>query len=149
MKHLIFWAAWFFMTSVALALAQVAPTDTGGHVWIGPIASSQIFTLLPGAAISSIGTAPSIVASSCGTGSPAVTTGSTDVRGSFTEGTLGAGCQLTLANPYPSVPFVVASSKGGTAFAVAVSAAISGTTVTITFVNASLTGAQVTYQCFW
>ena len=53
------------------------------------------------AAIPTIGT--------CGTGSPTVTAGSTDVAGSFTTGTTATACTLTFKIAYATAPFCVAT----------------------------------------
>lgn len=94
-----------------------------------------------------VGAAPTIVASSCGTGSPVVATGSNVIRGTVTEGTLSSGCQLTFPGTFPSAPSCVVG--GLTAFTIGGSAAIAAGVVTLTVVNASLSGSSFSYVCFW
>jgi hypothetical protein len=79
--------------------------------------------------------------SSCGTGSPSVSTGSTDRDGTITEGTTATGCVLTFANTYTVSPFCTATAT--TAIAVGVTT----TATTMTLVNASATGDVITYHC--
>ena len=89
--------------------------------------------------IASTGTAP--VGSACGT-TPTVASGSTDTRGSVTEGTTATGCVITFAAAYASAPFCVVSSPNG--------APLTGyttSTAALTITNASATGDDFTWEC--
>lgn len=87
-------------------------------------------------------TAPTV--GSCGGGSPAVASGSTDTAGELTEGTTATGCTLTFANSgYTTAPKCVVSAQ--TQF-VAFAYTISTTAITIT--NTSASGAKVNWICF-
>lgn len=118
-----------FKTSIWAAKAAVSSgaaikyltVDGGGH-WSNPG-----------------GSAP--VPSSCGT-SPAVTSGSTDVAGEFTEGSVATGCTLTFAQAFSNAPFCTVTSQGGLVF----SYTVSTTAITITNVGA-LSSTKLNYTC--
>lgn len=87
-----------------------------------------------------LGTAPTV--SSCGTGSPTVASGSTDVAGRLTEGTSAAGCTLTFANAFATAPFCTVTSQTQlAAFAFTVS------TSAITITNTSTSGDVIAWVC--
>jgi hypothetical protein len=79
--------------------------------------------------------------SACGTGSPAFSSGSTDLAGTVTEGGLATGCVITFNATYTNPPFCTATA--GTATAVGVTT----TATTMSFVNASATGDVITWRC--
>ncbi len=83
--------------------------------------------------------------SSCGTGSPAVATGSTDVAGKITEGTTATGCTLTFKNSYTNVPFCTCT--GETSGVAAVLVGCHATATTLVLENASATADTYTYVC--
>lgn len=82
---------------------------------------------------------------SCGTGSPTMAAGSTDMMGSFTEGTAATGCTMTFAATYTTAPFCVCSAE--TAGGAAVLVGCHTTATTLVAVNASAGGDVVTYNC--
>jgi hypothetical protein len=83
--------------------------------------------------------------SACGTGTPAVSTGSTDMAGTITEGTTATGCTLTFKSTYTVAPFCActAETSGGAAILVG----CNSTATTLVFVNASATADKMTYIC--
>lgn len=96
-----------------------------------------------GAHVETTGTATTAL-TSCGTGSPSIATGSTDVGGQFTEGTTAAGCTMTFKGTYTNSPFCVCTAKG----AAATACDASGSTATsLVVTNASATGTVITYWC--
>jgi hypothetical protein len=83
---------------------------------------------------------------SCGTGSPAAATGSTDTSGKITEGTTATGCTAAFGATYTNSPFCICTANAGGA---AVACDASGSTATsLVIVNASATGDVITYHCF-
>lgn len=90
---------------------------------------------------------PSPSVANCGAGAT-ILTGSTDQRGVITEGTLATGCQIILAGTYSTLPFSCVVTAF-TAVNMGAQPTISGSTVTLTIVNASLSGTQASYICLW
>jgi hypothetical protein len=88
--------------------------------------------------IGSLGTIP--VLTEAGTGS-SITTGSTDMAGEITEGTLATGAVITFANAYTNVPFAIVVSEAGLLF----SYTVSTTAITITNIGA-LSSTKLSYQ---
>ncbi len=84
---------------------------------------------------------PIPVASACGT-SPTVVTGSTDTRGSVTEGTTATGCTVTFSAAYGTAPFCVVSSPNGAPFT-----SYTASTTALTIVNVSASGDDFTWVC--
>jgi hypothetical protein len=81
--------------------------------------------------------------SSCGTGSPAVTAGSTDVAGAVTVGTSATACTISFKQSYASAPFCVLSDI--TVRADLTSYTISTSALTLTMTSNS--GDVVDYIC--
>lgn len=85
--------------------------------------------------------APSV--GGCGSGA-AIGSGSTDVQGSVTEGTLATGCVVTFAGAFSQQPSCVVSSRAGLVFSYL--PAVDGTTLTITNVGA-LSSTAIDWHC--
>lgn len=107
-------------------------------------AFTSILKLQEQAHVLTTGTALTVSNLSCnGTGTPAVTTSSTDVAGVITENTLATQCTLTFAATYTNAPFCQCSPTSGTPFLVG----CTSTATTLVFNNASATGDVITYTC--
>lgn len=87
----------------------------------------------------STGSIPAVT--SCGT-SAAITTGSSDNAGEFTEGTLASGCVVTFATAYASTPFCTVTEQSG----LAASYTTSNSAITITNIGA-LSSTKLNYAC--
>lgn len=100
-----------------------------------------------GAHEASIGTGLSATnLSSCGTGTPAISSGSTDVSGTITEGTTASGCTLAFGVTWTSTPNCVCSAETSAGAAVLVGCKAPNAT-TLVIVNAAATGNVVGYRC--
>ncbi len=80
--------------------------------------------------------------SSCGS-SPAIATGSSDMAGEITEGSVATGCTITFAKAFASAPFCTVTEQAG----LAASYTISTSAITITNIGA-LSSTKLNYQCF-
>lgn len=121
----------FFATSNAANATTVDYLDVGGTV-AGVITHGHVNN-------TNLGTLPSV--SSCGTGTPTVTAGSSDRRGSITTGTAATSCTTTFATAFATAPFCHVSANS------AVAIGYTSTTTTITFTMAALTGGVITWIC--
>ncbi len=83
--------------------------------------------------------------SSCGTGSPAMATGSTDQSGQVTEGTTATGCTVALKQTHSAAPFCTCTIQ--TVGGVAVACSVVPSTSALVFTNASATGDKVMWTC--
>lgn len=90
------------------------------------------------AAVQPIGTIPAVT----GTGTPAITTGSTDTAGQVTGGTLATSIVITFATSKTNSPFCVVTPQTTVA---AFAYTISNTAITITLT--ATTGESVNYIC--
>ncbi len=79
--------------------------------------------------------------SSCGT-TPAISSNSSDIKGTITEGTTATGCTLTFATAYSTAPDCIVSSPNGAAFT-----SYTPSTTTLVIVNASASGNKYSYFC--
>lgn len=98
-----------------------------------------------------LNTSSAPVLSSCGTGSPAATTGSTNQGGQFTVGggTQNA-CTITFANAYPNYAFCAISPANATAAGSTILPYVSASSkaaFTVTSTAASMAGAVFNYSC--
>jgi hypothetical protein len=80
--------------------------------------------------------------SSCGTGTPTISTGSSDVRGSVTTGTAATSCTITFQTAWIVAPFCVVSANS----AVAIGSGVPSTTA-FTTTMAALSGGVITWIC--
>jgi hypothetical protein len=80
--------------------------------------------------------------SSCGGGSPAVTSGSTDAAGEVTEGTTATACTITFANAFAAQPFCTVSPEQ---LSVAFTYSVSVSAISIT--NTSASGNKYSWVC--
>lgn len=80
--------------------------------------------------------------SSCGTGTPTLSTNSNDVTGTVTTGTAATACTITFASAYSSAPSVVVSGASTISFAAVT--AISTTAFTVG-ISGAVTGDNITY----
>lgn len=78
---------------------------------------------------------------SCG-GSPTISSGSTDISGTVTEGTVATGCVIPFKNTHTVVPNCVVMSQTGLTF----SYTVSTTAITITNIGA-LSSTNISYNC--
>ena len=87
--------------------------------------------------------------SSCGTGSPAILSGSTDTAGQVTEGTTTTGCIVTMTRTnYGQAPSCVVSFQSISAITPpGYAIGFSTGTVTITVTNISGSGLKFNYHC--
>ncbi|MDE2102814.1 MAG: hypothetical protein KGL39_36555 [Patescibacteria group bacterium] len=78
-----------------------------------------------------------------GTGTPTMTTGSSDTAGQVTAGTSATSVVVTFATPYAAAPFCVVQTETGgiTSFAYAVS------TTAITVTQTATSGNKIDYVC--
>lgn len=81
------------------------------------------------------------VLSSCGT-SPAITTGSSDVAGEITEGTIATGCTITFQTAFKQTPFCTITEQSG----LSASYTTSNSAITITNIGA-LSSTKLNYMC--
>lgn len=79
--------------------------------------------------------------SSCGT-SPAITTGSSDVAGEITEGTIATGCTITFQTAFKQTPFCTITEQSG----LSASYTTSNSAITITNIGA-LSSTKLNYMC--
>jgi hypothetical protein len=79
--------------------------------------------------------------SSCGT-TPAISSASTDTKGTITEGTTATGCVLTFSSAYATVPDCIVTSPSGV-----IPTSYSVTTVALTIANVSASNDKFTYFC--
>lgn len=113
----------FSTVSSANALNTVLDLDTNQHAGFAS------------AAIPTIG--------SCGTGSPAVTAGSTDVAGAATTGASATGCTISFKIAYTNAPFCVAQDITNVSHLTSYTISTSAITLTMT----SNTGDVVNWIC--
>lgn len=132
-------------------LLQVDSTLTvqGATTHTGSVTVTNAFAVLATSGhIESLGTTLSNTnLSACGTGTPTMAAGSTDVAGQFTEGTTTSGCTLTFAGTYTRMPWCIctATTSGGATTDVDCGKATTSTTMVVA--NASATGDVITYHC--
>lgn len=112
----------------------------GGTTLLGQFDSSGNLQFL-GHAWSN-GSAPSL--SSCGTGSPSLSTGANDTHGTITEGTAATGCTLTFATARTNNADCIVMPWGGSGVPLTAYNATGGV---FTYTHASVSGQKFTYQC--
>lgn len=142
-------AAASYLLSASGATAVVPtliPNKVSTNTGIGAQASGNVSIIIGGAervrvtndGISYIGTTPVVT----GTGTPTITTGSTDAAGEVTGGTLATSIVITFATAKTNAPFCVVTSQTQVA---AFSYTTSTTAITITLT--ATTGESIDYHC--
>lgn len=132
-------------------LLQVDSTLTvqGATTHTGSVTVTNAFAVLATSGhIESLGTTLSNTnLSACGTGTPTMAVGSTDVAGQFTEGTTTSGCTLTFAGTYTRMPWCTCTGTTSGGAATNVDCGKGTTATTMVVANASATGDVITYHC--
>jgi hypothetical protein len=133
-------AAIFFQVNAALSGSNVPSkiflnvTDAAGTSNIGSVLDNNVHQSFFSSGVPAL--------TSCGTGSPTVRAGSTDVAGELTEGTSAAGCTLTFKVAYGTAPYCTVTSQTQlAAFTYAVA------TGTIIITNTSTSGDKINWVC--
>jgi hypothetical protein len=121
-------------------------TDTNVNLQLAGLGSGAV-TLAESHLGSTQATLPTVA--TCGTGSPTVTTGSTDTRGSVTTGTAATACTITFKGNagagFATAPFCVVSDNSLTINASVTST--STTTLVLGLSGVGLTSGVVTWHC--
>jgi len=126
------------MLAVRSLSASAASGDFFGYTYTAAAATRFIYAYQGHVNLGSV-TVPTV--SSCGD-TPATATGSNDMGGVITEGTVATGCTITFSVAYTNIPACTVSSEVGLVF----SYAVSTSAIVVTNVGA-LSSTKIHYTC--